>query len=104
MVSVEEQVEAAFKEFTDVLRKYSKFGACDSEPIWTYVNYLSSKFKFSQEVRKRPETASQWKLYTASMDCDLAAHMLTEALMALETKLEPLFFKEGGADAIEAML
>lgn len=69
-----EKLKILIKEFEELQKKNSSFGAFDSEPDWVFQKLIRKAFE--EGVAKVPTTGYGWDLYISSMDCEEAAKQL----------------------------
>ena len=70
-------IKEAVKTFSDVQRKYARYGARDTEPDAVFQSLL-----VRAALGKPVETAldgKAWQLFTSSMNCNAAAKALSKA-------------------------
>lgn len=90
-----EGVKAAIKNFEKVQRKYSSYGACDTEPDGVFQGILWKVI--DGEDALIPQTGSGWELYDSSMDCSEAAAALHAAALAVAQTIFACPIRESGA-------
>lgn len=80
------------KEFEKLMRKYSDYGAADSEPDGVFQRLLDSAIAGNGPAI--PRTGEGWDLFASQMDCEPAAHAMHDHALKIVQLIESCPIRE----------